>query len=94
MEEEIKIGNWEERLERGFKKLEQDPLVSEPNRELILSYLRDARLGKTLFGRAKKKIGSARLLTNMIHLTTFLHFAERESFMYKYLYYNDLLFVK
>ena len=78
MEEEIKIGNWEERLERGMKKLEEDPLVSERNRELILRYLRDARLGKTLFGRAKKKIGPARLLTNTIHLTTFLHFVQKD----------------
>ena len=43
-------------------KLETDTDIVPRNKELILQFIRDCRLGKTLKGRQKKSIGTARCL--------------------------------
>lgn len=63
MEEEfIDMRNLQQHLERSIARLKADETISSRNKELILNFVRDAALGKTIIGRAKKKIGPARQL--------------------------------
>lgn len=62
-------------FERARTKLLSDASISQKNKEIMERYLRDAALGKTILGRAKKKIGPARLhgyIHQLLHLITFL----------------------
>jgi len=61
-EGKIDIHNREEQFVKALEKLKEDTGLYPENRKLILAFIRDCRLGKTLKGRAKKKIGSARCL--------------------------------
>jgi hypothetical protein len=77
MEEEkfIESQNRQRIYERAVACLRADPEVSGRNKELILSFVRDATLGKTIVGRAKKNGGPTRLfgyLTHRRHLMEFL----------------------
>ena len=65
----IDTGNRQAQLERARARLQTSSSVSENNKTLILRYLRDAALGKTILARAKKKIGPARLHSYISHLT-------------------------
>lgn len=58
----------------ALARFEQDPAISDHNKELVRSFLRDAALGKTLLRRAKKKIGFARLINYLKHLTPVIVF--------------------
>ena len=53
-------------------KLENDPAISPRNKELIRKFLRDAALGKTIIGKAKKRIGQAALVGYVHHLYPFM----------------------
>lgn len=67
MEEEyIDVRRTQERYQAALKNFEEDPAISPHNKELVLRFLRDAALGKTVLGKAKKKISPARL-TGYIH---------------------------
>lgn len=59
-------GRW---LQRSFSAMQANPNLSDRNKELLSRFLRDASLGKTLPGRAKKKIGPARQCSYLLHLT-------------------------
>ncbi|MEP0828490.1 MAG: site-specific integrase [bacterium] len=50
------------KYQRYLSNLENDLSIYPENRTLILDFLRDCELGKTVLGRAKKKIGKARCL--------------------------------
>lgn len=58
----IDIHQRKKTFERALSKLEVDGSLISENRELILRFIRDCRLGKTVLGRAKKRIGVARCL--------------------------------
>lgn len=60
------------RTERGYEtainSLRSDKLINARNRELILKFLWDCKVGKTVKGRAKKKIGKRRLIKYLFTL--------------------------
>jgi len=58
----IDIHGRAKQYENAIEKLRVDKTLDPENREMILKFLRDCRLGKTLKGRARKKIGPARCL--------------------------------
>ncbi|MFH1372344.1 MAG: site-specific integrase [bacterium] len=49
-------------LEKALAGLVRDTIIHQENRDLILRFIRDCRLGKTVIGRAKKRIGPATCL--------------------------------
>lgn len=53
----------------AFDKLKTNGSVIPENRDLIVSFINDCRLGKTILGRSKKKIGVARCLKYISILT-------------------------
>ncbi len=78
MEEvDVRLGKCERLLERALERFLQDPNVTERNKELVTRYVRDARLGKTVHNRARKKIGAARLSSNVGHFMTLLTFTTK-----------------
>ncbi len=58
----IDIHRLGEAYERRLKSLKADRTLLTRNKQLILKFLADCELGKTIKGRAKKKIGPSRLL--------------------------------
>ena len=73
MEEEyIDISKAKRYYELGLARLAKDTRISDRNKELVRSFLRDAALGKTVAGKAKKKIGPAGLVGYINHLVTFM----------------------
>lgn len=60
------------RTERGYEtainSLRADKLIDARNKELILKFLWDCKVGKTVKGRAKKKIGKRRLIKYLFTL--------------------------
>lgn len=68
-EEFIDIKNSVTWFQRAQANLQSHSLISEANKAIIERFLRDAALGKTLPGRAKKKIGPARLSSYILHLS-------------------------
>lgn len=65
----IPTTNYEQSYQAARARFESDPTVSQRNKELVLQFIRDAALGKTLQNRAKKRIGPSRLSKYLIHLT-------------------------
>lgn len=79
MEEEfIDTRNTQQQFERAFARFKQDPTVSEHNKELVSKLIRDAALGKTVIGRAKKKIGPARLLGYLMQLRPLIDYLKKD----------------
>lgn len=62
MEDKIDIHKTKEKFESAVRNFELDGNINERNKELVLKFIWDCRIGKTLRGRAKKKIGKARIL--------------------------------
>lgn len=62
MEEKKDIHRIKERYDTAIKSIEKDKGIIKENKEIILRFLRDCELGKTIKGRQKKKIGKGRLL--------------------------------
>jgi len=62
LSEKKDIHNRKKSFERALAKLETDSNIIKRNKELILNFIRDCRLGKTLKKRQKKIIGEARCL--------------------------------
>ncbi|MCG3145827.1 MAG: Tyrosine recombinase XerC [Gammaproteobacteria bacterium] len=46
----------------------KDPRITDRNKEIIQTFIRDCELGKTILGKQKKKIGTARLTKYCMHL--------------------------
>ena len=61
-EGKIDIHYREEKYKEALAKLEHDTTLIEENRKLMIQFLRDCTLGKTVIGRSKKKIGAGRCL--------------------------------
>ena len=60
--EKIDIHKRQKQYQNTLQKLESDRSMIRQNKELILRFIRDCRLGKTLKKRQKKRIGVARCL--------------------------------
>lgn len=66
------------RYELAIARLKSDPTISERNKEIILRFIRDAALGKTILGRAKKRIGRARLKHYVAHLQVLIRYLGKD----------------
>jgi len=66
--EKIDIHGISKKYEKALKRLVRDKTIIPRNRELILRFLKDAELGKTLKNREKKKIGPGRCLKCLVFL--------------------------
>ena len=62
--------------ELSLSRFLQDPHVSDRNKQIISSFLRDAALGKTVFGKSKKAIGHSRLSGHLSHLAIPIRFLQ------------------
>lgn len=62
MEDKIDIHKTGRQYENAISKLEIDESLNKRNKELLLKFFWDCRIGKTVKGRAKKKIGKRRIL--------------------------------
>lgn len=58
----IDIHQREKRYLQALAILETDDIILGDNKQLIIQFLRDCALGKTLLGRSKKRIGAGRCL--------------------------------
>jgi site-specific recombinase XerD len=68
----IDVNHRQRAYERARERFLTDDRISEHNKALVQRYLRDCALGKTVLGRAKKRIGPGRLSGNIHNLTTFI----------------------
>jgi integrase len=69
MEDEfIELRDYQRDYERALDRYQNDADISKRNKEIVLSFIRDAALGKTITGRAKKKICKARLVSYLNQL--------------------------
>lgn len=66
--DKIDIHNTERAYETALNSLKNERLVYARNKELILKFLWDCKVGKTVKGRAKKKIGKRRLMKYLFTL--------------------------
>ena len=73
----IDIANCKGQYERTLDKFKKRTDISDANKELVLRFLRDASLGKTVIGRAKKRIGPSRLNGYLVHLSIFITFQNK-----------------
>lgn len=78
MEEQyIDIRNTKGRLVSATRRFNEDAAVSDENKSLVNRFLRDAALGKTVIGKAKKKIGPARMLGYIAQLYPLILFVRK-----------------
>jgi integrase len=62
------IHKQKERFITNLKNLETDMSINPNNRDLIIKFIRDCRLGKTVKNKQKKIIGEGRCLAYILHL--------------------------
>ncbi len=62
MEDKIDIHHTDRVYENVIRSLEADECMNKRNKELILKFIWDCKVGKTLKGRAKKKLGKRRII--------------------------------
>ena len=67
-EQKIDIHNSKNRYKKSLQKFSSDNSVSQRNKELMISFLNDCQLGKTLKKRQKKVIKERRLYKYLYHL--------------------------
>lgn len=78
MEEQfIQLRNVQGDFERARARFLNATEVSQRNRELVDRYLRDAALGKTVRGRAKRRIGPSRLWACLYHLSLLISVTQK-----------------
>lgn len=79
MEEQyIDIRNMKQQLEVAIARLKADADISDRNKDLILKFLRDAQIGKTVVGKAKKKIGPSTQSCYIQHLRRLMEFVKHD----------------
>jgi len=76
--EYIDIHNRVRGYEVALTKFRMNPRVSDRNKEIMIRFLRDAALGKTVIGKAKKRIGPSRLANYIAHLSKLMLFARSD----------------
>jgi integrase len=62
MEDKIDIHKVNQQFEVALRNFELDENINERNKELIRKFIWDCKIGKTLKGRTKKKIGKRRIM--------------------------------
>jgi len=67
----IDIHGVKDSFDTAVESLKSDTRISSRNKDTIFRFLKDAELGKTIKGRAKKKIGTSRRLKYISVLKTF-----------------------
>ena len=70
MEDKIDIHKIGQKHETALSNFELDESINERNKELILKFIWDCRIGKTVKGKSKKKIGQHRTLHYIYLLRT------------------------
>jgi integrase len=79
MEEEyIDTHQTARRYQLALECFANDSEISDYNRQLVLSFIRDAALGKTVLRKAKKKIGPSRLMNYLKHLRPLIAFLQMD----------------
>lgn len=71
MNEKIDIHRTEKNYKTAKERLKQDNNIIPENKEIILRFLYDCEMGKTIKGKARTKIGNHRLLKYLIDLKRF-----------------------
>ncbi|MBI5072368.1 tyrosine-type recombinase/integrase [Candidatus Woesearchaeota archaeon] len=74
----IDIHKTPEKYQSTKEELRKDNCLSERNKELILNFLRDAELGKTVLYKQKKEIGKRTCLKYLHNLKTIGHFLRKD----------------
>ena len=75
MEEQfIDLRNNQLLYDRAIARLKNDKTISQCNKKIMSCFLRDASLGKTVTGRAKKKICLSTLAKYIVHMQLFIKF--------------------
>jgi len=64
--------------EHAVERMQAHPDVSARNKEILMRFLRDGALGKTVIGRAKKKLGLGRLYGCLLHISMLMHHARKD----------------
>ncbi len=64
--------------ELALTRLKEDPNMSQRNKDIIQSFFRDSTLGKTVLGRAKKKISPGTLLSRIPHFYSLIRFLNKD----------------
>jgi len=77
-EEYIDVRDVQGGYDRARRRFEKSNEISKKNKELVIRFLDDAAIGKTLLGRAKKKIGPGRLHSFITHLSTLIVFMKKD----------------
>mgnify|MGYP001557956592 CR=1 FL=1 len=78
----IDIHKTPERYQKAKQDLKSDKYLSERNKELILNFLRDAELGKTVLCKQKKEIEKRTCLKYLHNLKTIGIFSFTEFIIY------------
>ncbi len=76
--QKIDIHNTVERYHKAIEALKKDNVLSKENKQLILQFLRDAELGKTVLKKQKKKIGKRACLKYFYLLKTTALFLRKD----------------
>lgn len=71
-EGKINIHGTDERLESLLAKIEHNESIHPENKQLMIRFIRDCRLGKTISGTRKKKIGAATCIKHLFGLNVLL----------------------
>ena len=74
----MEFEKYQKQFERGLDRFKNDPNISPHNKELVTRFLRDAALGKTVIGRAKKRIGPSRRFSYIKHLRYLMDFSQKD----------------
>ena len=78
MAEFIDINDVQRKYEWAVARLQSDHQISQHSKELMLRFLRDARLGKTNPGRARKAVALSRLTSFLQHLTILSYYVGKD----------------
>ncbi len=79
MEEEyIDVQGSQKNYERTLARFKIDSKISDHNRTLVLKFIRDAAVSKTILGKSKKRIGPSRLRSYMNHLRHLIYHVEKD----------------
>ena len=70
MEDKIDIHKIRERFENALNRFKSDENIDLRNKEIILRFIFDCKMGRTIKGKAKKKIGELRLIKYLYILKT------------------------
>jgi integrase len=76
--EKIDIHNTSKRYHQAIETLKTDKTISAKNKQLIIQFLRDAELGKTVLKKQKKKIGKRACLKYLYLLKTSVRFLRKD----------------